>query len=173
MKWMCLGSVCLICVHGSAEGVSLVDALSVGAGQSLGGIDIGRVGVIKDSGCRFLTSDVGWLSLYFEAALNFWKKGDEEVYGGAFSPVFYYAFGDAEDSVFPYIEAGIGVAGISDTQLDDRDFSTGFQFEDRIGFGLRVNKTDFNLRYMHYSNGSIAEPNDGLDTLVFTVAYRF
>ena len=33
--------------------------------------------------------------------------------------------------------------------------------------------TDFNVRYMHYSNGSISEPNDGLDVFIFTIFYRF
>jgi hypothetical protein len=28
------------------------------------------------------------------------------------------------------------------------------------------------VRYMHYSNGSVKEPNDGVDLLLFTVTYR-
>ena len=172
MKWSLIVSVCLLGLCGNAEGLPFIDSCSAGAGQSLDGIDVYRFGVRKDSGFEWLSNDTGWLSVYYEASLNYWKEGDDEVYGAAFSPVFIYTFGDKANAVQPYIEGGIGIAGISETQIDDRNLSTGFQFEDRIGAGVRMKMVDLNVRYMHYSNCSIKEPNDGIDLVLFTVSYR-
>ena len=51
--------------------------------------------------------------------------------------------------------------------------TTAFQFEDRVGAGIRTEKLDFSFRYMHYSNGSMAQPNDGIDIWIGTLSYRF
>jgi lipid A 3-O-deacylase len=172
MDWRVSVGVFLVGLCGCAEGSPLVDAFSAGAGRSLDhGIGVYRLGAIKDTGFRWLPNDTGWLSLYCEASFNYWEK-DNDVYGAAFSPVFIYFFGSPESAVQPYIEAGIGVAGISDTRIGDRNMSTAFQFEDRVGLGVRAEPFDFNVRYMHYSNGSVKEPNDGVDLLLFTVSYR-
>ncbi len=172
MKIYYLACVCLAGFYGCAEGEPLLSAITLGAGQACDGIDVYRLGVQKDSTLRMFPSDVGWLSLYCEASLSDWKHGGDEVYGGAFSPVFIYFFGDPADAVHPYIEAGIGAAYLSESDIGGRDFSTRFQFEDRAGVGVRMKTVDFNIRYMHYSNGSIEEPNDGMDIFMFTVGYR-
>ena len=173
MKWSCLVSVTLIGCCAAAQDVPLLSAYSVGIGKSCDGIDIYRFGVRKDSSYRFFPSDTGWLSGYYEASLSDWRQGNEEVYVVSFSPVFVYTFGDAGKALLPYVEEGIGVAGISGTQIGGRDLSTGFQFEDRIGVGLRMNKVDLNVRYMHYSNGSVREPNEGLDLFILTLSWLF
>lgn len=54
-----------------------------------------------------------------------------------------------------------------------RDLSTAFQFEFRFGAGLRSDRLDFHLRWMHYSNGSIEQPNHGVDALVAGIAVGF
>ena len=173
MKWSLFVSVCLVGLYGLAEGLPLIDAFSVGVGNSLDdSIDIYRFGVRKDSDLNWLSNPTGWLSVYYEASFNDWKKGDDEVYGAAFSPVFVYYFGDRANAIQPYIEGGIGAAGISETQIAGRNFSTGFQFEDRLGAGVRMKRVDLNVRYMHYSNCSIKEPNDGIDMILFTASYR-
>ena len=43
----------------------------------------------------------------------------------------------AGETVKPYIEAGIGLALFSNTEVEEQKLGTAFQFEDRIGFGLR------------------------------------
>ena len=55
----------------------------------------------------------------------------------------------------------------------DRILSTNFQFEDRIGAGVRIGFLDVNFRYMHYSNASIKDPNHGIDIFIFTTAVQF
>ena len=173
MKWMsraCLGLI--VCsVYAGEE--PFLDAVSAGVGQSQDDIDIYRFGLRKDSECRWLANRTGWLSVYYEASLNYWRRRSEDIYGVAFSPVYIYTFGHEKNKNHPYIEGGIGIAGIEDTEIGNRNMTTAFQFEDRIGVGVRVEKVDLSFRYMHYSNGSIEQPNDGIDILIFTAGYRF
>ena len=73
----------------------------------------------------------------------------------------------------PYLEGAIGVAYLSDTKIDNKDLSTRFQFEDRVGIGLKNRNLNFYLRFMHYSNSGIKEPNDGLNSTMVGFSYRF
>jgi lipid A 3-O-deacylase len=173
-RWAIFASVCFFGLTGCAEGFSFLDSISVGAGVSRHNeIAIYRLGLRKDSEYKFLQNPTGWLSGYYEASAGFWYEGDDKIYTGAFSPVFVYYFGAPDMKIQPYIEAGIGVAGISETHLGPRNFSTGFQFEDRIGAGVKIDSVDISIRYMHYSNGSITQPNDGIDIFIATVGYCF
>ncbi|MFQ5950170.1 MAG: acyloxyacyl hydrolase [Nitrospiria bacterium] len=150
-----------------------IDDFSIGVGQSKDSIDIYRFGLKKDFGHIFLRSNIGWLSGYYEASLNYWQRGNDDLFGVAFSPVFVYNFGDKSKTIQPYIEGGIGAAYISDTEIGSRDLTTHFQFEDRAGLGIRSRKVDLNFRYMHYSNGSIKQPNEGIDIFIFTISFPF
>jgi len=174
MKWMSIIGVVMIGVSVYAEGGAFIDSASFGAGQSHDKIDIYRLGLRKDSDFHWFANATGYLSLYYEASLNYWKKGSDEIYGVALSPVFIYYFGDENNLIRPYVEGGIGIAGISDMDIGNRDMTTAFQFEDRVGAGVLIdNKVDLSFRYMHYSNASIKQPNDGIDILIATVGYRF
>ena len=84
------------------------------------------------------------------------------------APVFVYEF--AGQNVRPYIEAGIGVAAFSSTELESNDLGSSFQFEDRIGVGLRFAGQEIGLRAIHYSNAGLKNPNDGAEA--YTVHYR-
>ena len=70
----------------------------------------------------------------------------------------------------PYIEAGIGVAAFADTDLEDNDLGSSFQFEDRLGAGLRFSGQEIGIRALHYSNAGIKQPNDGVEA--YTLHYR-
>lgn len=174
MRWATFASVCFFGLTGCAEGFSFLDSINVGAGVSRHNeISIYRLGLRKDSEYKFFQNPTGWLSGYYEVSAGFWYEGDDRIYTGAFSPVFVYYFGPPDMKIQPYIEAGIGVAGISETHLGPRNFSTGFQFEDRIGVGVKMDYVDVSIRYMHYSNGSISQPNDGIDIFIATAGYSF
>jgi lipid A 3-O-deacylase len=67
--------------------------------------------------------------------------------------------------VKPYVEAGIGVAVFSNTQYEDNKLGGAFQFEDRLGFGLRFNGGhEVGIRATHYSNAGLASDNDGVES---------
>jgi lipid A 3-O-deacylase len=147
--------------------------VSLGYGEADSDIDIYRIGLKKDFNPKWFKTDSGYLSGYFELSYNHWEHNSQEIDGVAFSPVFAYYFGDETNFIRPYIEGGIGVAYIDDYEIADRDLSSNFQFEDRIGVGARIGFVDLNFRYMHYSNASIKGSNDGIDIWMFTTAVQF
>ncbi len=148
MKWMSAVCFCFIGISVYAAEDWCIDSFSMGVGQSQDKIDVYRFGLRKDSDYHWLPNQTGFLTLYYEASLNYWRKGREDVYAGAFSPVFFYVFGKEKNRVQPYVEGGIGVAAISETKIGNRNMSTGFQFEDRVGAGVKIDRIDFNCRYM-------------------------
>lgn len=113
--------------------------------------------------------DSGRLTGYWDAGYTFWE-GDEAAsnHSLSFTPVFVYEF--AGETVKPYVEAGIGLAVFSSTELEDNDLGSSFQFEDRLGFGLRFAGQEVGLRALHYSNAGLKQPNDGAEA--YTLHYR-
>jgi lipid A 3-O-deacylase len=72
--------------------------------------------------------------------------------------------------VKPYVEAGIGVALFDSTEMEDNDLGSSFQFEDRLGLGVRFANQEVGIRAIHYSNAGIKQPNDGIET--YNLHYR-
>ncbi len=147
--------------------------ISFGYGEADTDIDIYRLGIKKDFTSKWFESDFGYISGYFELSYNRWEHDDDDINAVALSPVFTYCFGSESNKVRPYIEGGIGVAYLDEYHIGGRNLSTNFQFEDRIGIGMRIGFVDLNFRYMHYSNASIKSPNNGIDILMFTTAIQF
>jgi lipid A 3-O-deacylase len=134
--------------------------------------DLYRLGVRRDFRRTFWTGEKARLGGYWEASANYWNGDGDDVFAAALSPVFVLSFGNGA-GYRPYLEAGIGVALLSDHRIAGRELSTTFQFEDRIGFGLRGERFDIHYRFMHYSNGGIEKPNNGVDAHVVGFAVRF
>lgn len=147
--------------------------ISFGYGEADPDIDVYRLGLKKDFRSKWLETGVGYLSGYFELSYNRWEHESRDINGVALSPVFAYYFGNESSLIRPYIEGGIGVTYIDEYHIADRDLSTNFQFEDRIGVGARIGFFDICARYMHYSNASIEEPNHGIDIWILTTSIQF
>lgn len=118
----------------------------------------------------WLESSSGKLTGYWDIGYTYWQAGEQA--GGrhsvSLSPVFVYEFGQGQ--VKPFIEAGIGASVFSGTNAGDQKMSTAFNFEDRIGAGFKFGETQkVGIRAIHYSNGGIKEPNDGIES--FSVFY--
>ncbi|RJG10433.1 acyloxyacyl hydrolase [Pseudomonas cavernicola] len=128
-----------------------------------------RLGTQFDFASNWFQSDVGRLTGYWDAAYTYWD-GDRTAsnHSLSFAPVFVYEF--AGETVKPYVEAGIGVALFADTEVEDHHLGSSFQFEDRIGAGLRFAGQEVGVRAMHYSNAGLQSPNDGVET--YTLHYR-
>ena len=138
-------------------------------GQSGDSTMVYRVGTQFDFSSRWWQSDVGHLSGYWDAGYTFWA-GDKTSsnHSLSFAPVFVYEF--AGDTIRPYIEAGIGVAAFAHTELEDNDLGSSFQFEDRLGLGVRFAEQEIGVRALHYSNAGLKQPNDGVEA--YTLHYR-
>ncbi|MCY1400751.1 Lipid A deacylase PagL precursor [compost metagenome] len=129
-----------------------------------------RVGLQSNWDTSWWQTSVGRVTGYWDGGYTYWD-GDETSsnHSLSFAPVFVYEF--AGDSIKPYIEAGIGVAAFATTEVEGNDMSTSFQFEDRLGFGLRfAGGQEVGVRAIHYSNAGIKTPNDGIET--YSLHYR-
>lgn len=149
---------------GAAQATDVTFAI----GQSGDSTMVYRLGTQFDFG-TLRQYDSGRLTGYWDAGYSYWE-GDETAsnHSLSFSPVFVYEF--AGETVKPYVEAGIGLAVFSSTELEDNDLGSSFQFEDRLGFGLRFAGQEVGLRALHYSNAGLKQPNDGAEA--YTLHYR-
>ena len=118
-------------------------------------------------------SATGKMTGYWDVGYTYWEAGDEA--GGrhslSFSPVFVYEFG--QGAIKPFLEAGIGLAVFSGTTAGDQKFGSAFNFEDRVGAGLKFGDSErVGLRVTHYSNAGIKEPNDGIESFALFYSRR-
>lgn len=144
--------------------------VSLAVGQTGDSTLVYRLGLQSDWDASWWQTSVGRLTGYWDGAYTYWQ-GDETASNHSLSlaPVFVYEF--AGQSVKPYIEAGIGVAAFSSTEVESNELGSSFQFEDRVGFGLRfAGGHEIGVRAIHYSNAGITQPNDGVET--YTLHYR-
>ena len=163
----------MFCLFAASNAMAGPYGVTLGYGEGNNGIEIYRFGVTRDFQVQWFENETGFLSGYFELSYNHWTKGGDDVNGVALSPVFAYYFNAGDQTVRPYVEAGIGVAYIDETRINGRNMSSNFQFEDRIGAGIKIKALDLNLRYMHYSNAGIEAPNDGIDIIMGTLGWSF
>ena len=161
----------LFCSSAAAESSGY--GISIGYGEADPEIDIYRIGFKKDFGTKWFVNQVGYLSGYFELSYSYWERSEDQVNVFAISPVFAYYLVNEKTNILPYIEAGIGGAYIDRTTIATRDLSSNFQFEDRIGIGVKYGSFDLNFRYMHYSNASLESPNDGIDIFMASASVQF
>ncbi|MBO9491849.1 acyloxyacyl hydrolase [Endozoicomonas sp. G2_1] len=109
------------------------------------------------------------VNLYFESSINFWEYGAENNHDTNFvlaiSPVIEYPIAEYRHTPI-YLEFGIGVSLLDDTKFAGKNVGSHYQFEDRLGiktyFG-KGNRHSLGLRYFHYSNAGLQDPNPGLD----------
>ncbi|WP_217475051.1 acyloxyacyl hydrolase [Stutzerimonas stutzeri] len=129
-----------------------------------------RLGAQFDFNRSWFETSVGRVTGYWDAGYTYWE-GDETSSNHSISlaPVFVYEF--AGDSVKPYVELGVGVAAFENTEIEGNDLGSSFQFEDRLGAGLRfAGGHEIGIRAIHYSNAGLKNPNDGIES--YAVHYR-
>ncbi|MEO8489528.1 acyloxyacyl hydrolase [Pseudomonas sp.] len=169
-RLFCLAAIAAVVVGHSISAQAA--GLELGVGSTSNSTMTYRLGLTSDWDKSWMQSNVGRLTGYWSGAYTFWD-GDQRasVSSLSFSPVFVYEF--AGEKVKPYIEAGIGVAVFSRTQVEDNNIGQAFQFEDRFGFGLRfAGGHEVGIRATHYSNAGISSNNDGVESyaLHYTLA---
>ncbi|CRN08398.1 acyloxyacyl hydrolase [Pseudomonas fulva] len=123
-----------------------------------------RAGLSFDWDKQWFETSVGHLTGYWDAGYTYWEGGDASgAHSLSFSPVFTYEFSGF--TYTPYIEAGIGIAAFSKTRVGDQRMGSSFNFEDRIGLGLKLpSEQKVGIRAIHYSNAGIRQPNDGIES---------
>ncbi|MBI6926337.1 MULTISPECIES: acyloxyacyl hydrolase [Pseudomonas] len=123
-----------------------------------------RAGLSFDWDKQWFETSVGHLTGYWDAGYTYWEGGDASgAHSLSFSPVFTYEFSGF--TYTPYIEAGIGIAAFSKTRVGDQRLGSSFNFEDRIGLGVKLpSEQKVGIRAIHYSNAGIRQPNDGIES---------
>jgi len=149
------------------------DALVVSFGQASNGIDVFRLAWRRSFSGPLFCWHEHCVGGYYEAALSDWSGDDDDIVVASFSPVLVHEFKQGAKTFKPYIELGLGAALLSDTRIDRRNLSSNFVFESRLGVGLRSDRLDVNLRFMHDSNAGLSEPNDGLSMFMVSLGYAF
>ena len=108
-------------------------------------------------------------------------RGADNIHGFFITPVFRLE-DTRPSSARPYIEAGLGIGGISDDELrrknreDPLRKSSKFQFEVKVGGGFVFGKQqqlELGVQWVHYSNANMASPNYSFDAIQLEGAYRF
>lgn len=123
---------------------------------------------------------IGESKIYWEASINFWKsqegRSNDATYAVALSPVFLKRLTTIAGSYPLALEFGIGVSYVHEEKFAGRNIGSNYQFEDRIGVILGLDKSNRSqvfVRYMHYSNGGLNTRNPGLDFLSVGLTYHF
>jgi lipid A 3-O-deacylase len=168
----------LLATNTLAQGPDRAWSLDIGSSSSNAArgheeLDIYRIGLQWDWKRTLWQGDSASLGGYWEASVNFWGADHDDVTAAAVSPVFVLSFGDRSAGFRPYVEAGVGLSILSDDVAGGRLLGSSWQFEDRIGFGLASDRWDIHYRYMHYSNGDIDKPNQGVDAHVIGVSVSY
>lgn len=129
---------------------------------------------------RWWQSNGTHLGGYWNLALMDWRgerhrniEGDtQNLIGIGITPVFRFQ-SDSQKGL--YAEAGIGANYLSGAyDNNNRQLSTNFQFGDHLAIGyVFQNNLDIGLKFQHFSNGGIKEPNDGVNFVQIRARYSF
>lgn len=164
-----LRTAALLALTLGASGPASAWDATLAAGVTRESTEVLRLALQQDFQRSWWQSSSGRLTGYWDAGYTYWF-GDKSAsnHSLSFAPVFVYEF--AGERVRPYVEAGIGLALFESTEHESHDLGSSFQFEDRLGFGLRFAGQEIGVRAVHYSNAGIKQPNDGAET--YTLHYR-
>lgn len=118
-------------------------------------------------------------NVYFDGGVShFWVDTDANstlnIYSAA--PVIRYTF-RKRGPLSPYLELSIGVSYLNQTRIADRNLGIHFAFQDRLGIGALLGKSEqfsIGLNAIHYSNAHLAHYNAGITIpLLIDIGYRF
>ena len=170
MKRVIMATLLFLFFSSASQAVEL--SSSVGS-TSQGGLTA-RAGVNVNWGSSWLQSRIGKLTGYWDFGYTFWEAGRKAGarHSLSFAPVFIYEFGTSH--IKPFIELGVGLAVFSGGDAGDRALGSAFNFEDRLGAGLKIGETQkVGVRAIHYSNAGIKEPNDGIESFSLFYSHDF
>lgn len=119
-------------------------------------------------------------NVYFDVGFaHFWVNNTPHhttvsIY--SLAPVIHYTF-KRRGPLLPYLEISIGLSYLNHTRIDDRNLGIHFAFQDRMGIGAFLGKSEklsVGMHVVHYSNAHIANNNSGITVpLMLDIGYRF
>src|SRR5690606_31701948 len=132
MKTAALALCCAMSSLLSMPAAHALDGTTVQIGGSSESTTTYRIGAQCELGRTLWQSDSGGVLLngYWDAGVTRWSGLDATSV--TLTPMFRLNFGASEGGVTPFLEAGIGAAYFTETNLDSQDLGSKFQFEDRL-----------------------------------------
>lgn len=164
MKKTALALSCALCAALSVPAAHALDGLTLQIGDSSESTTTWRIGAQFEFGRALWQSQSGGVKLdgYWDTGVTRWSSLDATSM--SLTPMFRLNFGANSGGVTPFLEGGIGASYFTKTRLGDQNISSRFQFEDRIGAGLKFpTGSEVGVRAYHYSNAGIKQPNDGIN----------
>lgn len=141
---------------------------------------LARVGMQWEWEKKWWQSNGSHIGGYWDLTLARWHgtqfkniPGDtQNITDIGITPVFRF---QRDDQKGPYLEAGIGAHYLSDLYNNNgRRLSTRFEFGDHLGVGyVFQNNLDLTLKFQHFSNGGIKQPNNGVNFAILGARYKF
>ena len=139
-----------------------------------------RLGAQSEMNNRWWQSNGTHIGAYWDLTVAQWRQQQyqsspgrsKNIFDIGITPVFRY---QNDTKLGLYGEIGIGAHVLSDLyDNNERRLSTRFQFGDHLGIGyVFSNKLDVGLKYQHFSNGGIKQPNNGVNFGVIRASYKF
>lgn len=112
------------------------------------------------------------LDLVGELGVSYWKAAGSrspDAWQLSAIPLVRWTFHDRF-----YVEAGVGPTVFTRTTVAGERISSAFQFGDQIGVGAYLsNNSRLGLRFAHFSNAGMKQPNPGLGVFELTYTYRY
>lgn len=135
------------------------------------GLRFGRV-LTGEHGSGWLRGNLEWVGDVIPAYVVF---QDRTVYGAGFNPALFKWNFTHGKKIAPYFEAG---GGLLFTAHDVPLGTSTINFTPQIGLGLQIFTRENRAitlagKYVHISNAGLSTPNPGINTIQFTVGYRF
>lgn len=142
-----------------------------------------RLGVQQELDTYFRT-DLAWpITGYFEGSVysmrgkkSRWPNCNHRLNAIALAGVLRLERKDPIGILWPYFDFGIGLSLISKREMCGRDMGIRFQFEDRLGAGVRFGaerQFEMGYRLIHFSNGYLAQHNASINLHLIVLGYWF
>ena len=142
-----------------------IDALGVETGIGDDHTHLLRISVIERWRKQMERAEAWRLAGYWEFSGALWDNTEESTADVGITPVFR-----VEHKAF-YVEGAVGVHFVQARISAHRSFSTAIQFGTHAGFGLHFGKYDLGVRIQHLSNGSLKQPNPGINFALVHLHY--
>ena len=143
-----------------------------------------RFGLQKTLQTRWRTESTWPISAYWEGSFYSMHRKNKVVISNnpqslkvaALAGVLRFERAHSWRSFYPYGELGLGLSYFNHKQIGGRNLGIHFQFEDRLGFGLRwgeARQYDFGYKVIHFSNAYLGASNHGINVHLLSFNYWF
>lgn len=142
-----------------------------------------RVGVQKDWGRTFREHRPLPFTGYWEASFydlhgtkKCWRYFNQHMNIIALAGVLRFQGKEPLYNISPYIDVGVGLSLISKKEMCGRQLGIHFQFEDRLGVGIRFGERkqfDIGYRVVHFSNAYLGKQNASINLHLLVLGYWF